>query len=84
DSSGFAGDPAGPDNEMIHYHAGYLTEDSDRIVIDPESGGSFSQAGCGGFGMGQFSGSPAMSLPAMRRHTEWETKKGAGRVPAPE
>ena len=53
DSSGFAGDPAGPDNEMIHYHAGYLTVDSDRIVIDPESGGSF-RPGVADSGWGSF------------------------------
>jgi len=35
------------------YHAGYLTEDSDRIIIDPESGGSFGP-GVADLGWGSF------------------------------
>ena len=53
DSPGFAGDPASPDNDMINYHAGYLAEDSDRIVVDPESGGSF-RPGVADSGWGSF------------------------------
>jgi hypothetical protein len=53
DSYGFVGDPAGPDNSMIHYHAGYLTEESDGFDINPDTGGSFApgttNAGWGSF-----------------------------------
>lgn len=53
DSYGFVGDPAGPDNEMIHYHAGYLTEETGGFNIDPDSGGSF-RPGVADAGWGSF------------------------------
>jgi hypothetical protein len=53
DSTGFVGDPAGPDNNMIHYHAGYMTEESGGFNIDPESGGSFAP-GVASLGWGSF------------------------------
>jgi len=53
------------------YHAGYLTEDSDRIIIDPESGGFGSR-------MGQLPGSAAMRPPAMRRRTTQKKRRRKG------
>jgi len=41
DTSGYVGDPIGPDNHMIHYHMGYIGEDSKVFVkIDPLAEGS--------------------------------------------
>jgi len=53
DSYGFVGDPVGPDNKMIHYHAGYMTEESGGFNIDPDSGGSF-MPGVASSGWGSF------------------------------
>jgi hypothetical protein len=40
-TSGYVGDPIGPDNHMIHYHMGYIGEESGFLVeIDPFSEGS--------------------------------------------
>jgi len=41
DTFAYVDQPVGPDNNMVHYHAGYVGEDTGPLVtIDPDSGGS--------------------------------------------